>query len=229
VRRRAVVAAIVAVVLVGVAVWRLLPHDTATPIVQATGARAYTYRTAGFEQVDAFGGARHDYPRTTAILVRQTDCGVVLTWRPLEERMTSWELCRSERGWLLRGFSELHTFFGRRDRRIYRCRSGSLLVQATCSAGDTTETAEGTTVGTETLTIGGRQVETLHLSVRTRLDGKTRGTGTRELWLRSDGLPVRWILTNVSATPSFVGDVHYRERFELTLVSLEPRAGARAS
>jgi len=87
-------------------------------------------------------------------------------------------------------------------------------------------TAEGTTVGTETLTIGGRQVETVHLSVRTRLDGKTRGTGRRELWLRSDGLPVRWILTNESATPSPVGDVNYRERLELTLLSLEPRSGA---
>lgn len=224
-RRRAVVAAIVAVALAGVAVWRLLPRDTATPIVQATGAHAYTYRTAGFEQVDAFGGARHDYPKMTAIVVRSTDCGVVLTWRPFEERMTRWELCRSERGWLLRGFSELHTFFGRRDRRIYRCRSGSLLVDATCSAGDTTETAEGTTVGTETLTIGRRQVKTLHLSVRTRLEGKTRGGGTRELWLRSDGLPVRWILTNESATPSLVGDVHYRERLELTLLSLAPGAG----
>ena len=228
-RRRAVVAAIVAVTLVGVAVWRLLPRDTATPAVQATGAHAYAYRTTGFEEIDAFGGARHDYPKRTAIVVRQTDCGVVLTWRPLEERMTRWELCRSERGWVLRGFSELHTFFGRRDRRIYRCRSGSLLVHASCSAGDTTETAEGTTVGTETLTIGGRQVEALHLKLRTRLAGKTRGTGTRELWLRSDGLPVRWILTNESATPSPVGDVNYRERLVLTLISLEPRAGARAS
>jgi hypothetical protein len=31
---------------------------------------------------------------------------------------------------------------------------------------------------------------------------------TRELWLRSDGLPVRWILANGSATPSLAGDVH---------------------
>jgi hypothetical protein len=38
---------------------------------------------------------------------------------------------------------------------------------------------------------------------------------TRELWLRSDGLPVRWILTNESATPSLAGDVHYRESLEL--------------
>ena len=214
-----------AVTLAGVAVWRLLPRDTATPIVQATGARAYAYRTTGFEEIDAFGGARHDYPKTTAIVVRSTDCGVVLTSRPFEERMTTWALCRSARGWVLRGFSELHTFFGRRDERIYRCQSGSQVVEATCSAGDTTETAEGTTVSTEMLTIGGRQVKTLHLSVRTRLEGKTRGTGTRELWLRSDGLPVRWILTNESATPSLVGDVHYRERLELTLLSLTPGAG----
>ena len=189
------------------------------------GRSCLRVQDAGFEEVDAFGGARHDYPERTAILLRRTDFGVVLTWRPLEERMTSWELCRSKRGWLLRGFSELHTFFGRRDQRTYRCRSGSLLVDATCSVGDTTETAEGTTVGTETLTVGERQVETLHLDVRTRLDGETRGTGTRELWLRSDGLPVRWILTNESATPSVVGDVHYRERLELTLLSLAPGAG----
>jgi len=227
--KRAVVGAITVVVVVGVAVWRLLPRDTATPIVQPMGPQAYAYRTTGFEEIDAFGGARHDYPETTAMLVRRADCGVVLTWQPLKERMTRWELCRSERGWLLRGFSELHIFFGRRDMRMYRCRSGSLVVDATCSAGNTTETAEGTTVGTETLTIDGRQVKTLHLSVRTRLEGKTRGTGTRELWLRSDGLPVRWILTNESATPSLAGDVHYRERLELSLLSLEPQAGARAS
>lgn len=216
--------AFVALVLVAITAWRLFPRDTATPIVQVRGADAYAYRTTGFEEVDALGGARHDYPKMTAIVVRRTGCGVVLTWRPLEERMTTWELCRSERGWTLRGFSELHTFFGRRDWRTYQCRSGLLMVDASCSADDTTETADGTTLGLETLTVGGRNVEALHVKLRTRLTGTTRGTGTRELWLRSDGLPLRWIVTNESVTPSAVGDVTYEERLELMLVSLEPRA-----
>jgi hypothetical protein len=211
---RLIGAALVAgVLLAGAGAWWLGWRDTATPAGLPSGPGAYEYRTAGFEEVDALGGARHDYPETTAVIVAETECGVTLTWRPLEERAVTWELCRSERGWELRGVTELHRFFGRVDRRAYRCRPGSLLVRATCTAGDVTETATGTLVG--------REGEVEHVRIRTRLTGGTQGTGTRELWIRSDGVPVRWIVTNESTTPSFLGDVRYRERFELVLVSPE--------
>jgi hypothetical protein len=203
---------VVAALAAGAAVWWLGWRDTATPAGLPSGPDAYEYRTIGFEEVDALGGARHDYPDTTAVTVATTACGVKLTWRPLEERSTTWELCRSGDGWELRGFTELHRFFGRTDRRPYRCRPGSLLVRATCIAGDVTETATGSVVG--------REGDVEHLSIRTRLAGSTTGTGRRELWLRADGVPVRWIMENDSVTGSVLGDVHYRERVELVLASL---------
>jgi hypothetical protein len=204
VRRILVVGGLLVLAGAAVATWQLLPRDSATPLAVA-GARPgiFVYDTTGFEQVDAFGGARHDYPARTTIAVRRAEGGCsVFRWRPLAERFYEWKLC----GRQLRRFTELHRFFGRDDRRTYRCDDESSLERGwSCTAQGTTETARVVSSGRS------------HVLLRTELTGETTGSGTRELWLRPDGVPRRLVVENESTTPSFLGDVHYRERYELRL------------
>jgi hypothetical protein len=205
VRRLLLAAALLAAAL-AVAAWRLLPRDEAAPVSAAPAGRGvFVYETAGFEEIDAFGGARHDYPARTAITVRRTAAGCdVFRWRPLEGRIYEWESCAGD----LRRFTEVHRFFGRDDRRTYRCDAGSSLETGwSCSAGRTTETAQLDEAA------AGR------IRLRTVLSGETTGSGRRELRLRDDGIPLLLVVENESATPSFVGPVRYRERYELRLVA----------
>jgi hypothetical protein len=121
----------------------------------------------------------------------------VFRWQPFRDRFWEWETC----GERLVRFAELHRFFGRDDRRTWVCDEGSTLQHGwRCSSGGTIETAR--VAGSRLLT---------------RMTGKTTGSGTRELRLRSDGVPTRMVIENESTTPSFLGDVHYRERYELRL------------
>jgi hypothetical protein len=196
-------------VAVGLAVWLLRPRDEAKPVeARAAGPGELVYDTTGFEQIDALGGARHEYPARTNVSVRRSGEGcTVFRWRPLEGRIYEWELCGGD----LRRFTELHRFFGNDDRRSYRCEARSSIEAGWhCSALGTTETA--------TVVLS----EPRHVRLRTVLTGKTTGSGMREVWLRADGVPLRMLVENVSATPSVLGAVHYRERYELRLRGSSP-------
>jgi hypothetical protein len=186
------------------ALWLLLPRDESTPVeARAAGPGELVYETSGFEEVDALGGARHEYPSSTNVSVRRTGAGcTVFRWRPLEHRVYEWELCGRE----LERFTEVHRFFGNDDRRTYQCEPDSSFEAGwRCSARGTTETA--TVVSSEAG----------HVRLRTVLSGQTTGSGLREMWLRADGVPLRVVVENESATPSLLGAVHYRERYELRL------------
>lgn len=172
---------------------------------QPVGRGVFAYDTSGFEEVDVLGGARHDYPQRTTIAVRRAGCGLVLRWQPFEERLQEWELCDGRR---LRRITERHQFFGNDDRRTYRCDAASRFDGAyRCSAGDTTEVARVVSS------------EDGHVLLETRISGGTTGSGIRELWLRPDGTPLRLRVENENTTPSLVGPVHYRERYELRLAA----------
>ena len=114
----------------------------------------------------------------------------------------------------------MHEFFGTRDERTYDCTSGSSLSGGwRCQFEDTTEAATGGELGTERID----GVETIHVRLETRISGDTNGTGTRDFWLRrSDGFPIRLTATNDNKTSSAVGDVAYRERYELELSDRPP-------
>jgi hypothetical protein len=184
----------------GVAVWKLFPRDATTPAPAAAG---FVYDTTGFESVDAFGGARHDYPARTTISVRTAVDGCrVFRWRPFAERFWEWETC----GARLVRFAELHRFFGQDDRRTYRCDATSSFTSGWRCTGESV-----TEIGRVAASSPG------HVRVLTELTGKTTGTGLREEWLRPDGVPRRLVVENESTTPSFLGAVHYRERYELRL------------
>lgn len=174
-----------------------------TPLF-AAGPNALVYATTGFEEIDALGGARHEYPaRTTITVLRQPSGCVVYRWRPLEERLYAWELCAGE----LRRYKEEHEFFGNADRRTYRCEPGSSLRDGwRCRSPKTTESASVVAASRG------------YVRLRTTLRGESKGTGTREFWLREDDVPERMVVENRNATPSFVGPVNYLERYELRLV-----------
>jgi len=203
--RRLVVAtlALLLVAVLGIAAWQLVPRDETTPApAVADRAGVYVYETTGFESVDAFGGARHAYPRRTTISIRRADGCTIFRWQPFTQRFYEWETC----GTRLRRFGELHRFFGRDDRRTYRCDATSSLRRGwRCTAQGTTETARVLSSGPH------------HVRLRTELTGETSGTGLREVWPRADGVPRRMVVENESTSPSFLGDVHYRERYELRL------------
>jgi hypothetical protein len=188
---------------IGIAVWQLVPRDSATPVpAAAPRPGTYSYDTSGFESVDAFGGARHAYPPRTTISVRRAAGCTTFRWQPFTQRFYEWETC----GTRLRRFGELHRFFDRDDRRTYRCDETSSLEEGwRCTAEGTTETARVVSSGRD------------HVRLRTELTGETTGTGVREMWLRADGVPRRMVVENESSSPSFLGDVQYRERFELRL------------
>jgi hypothetical protein len=155
----------------------------------------------------------------------------VLRWDVLEGRSTTWESCD---GGELRRELELHTFFGTEDRRDYRCERGARVPASgaapgetwtnRCATDTTTETAVATVVGFGRVSVGGRSVEAVHVREQVTLSGLTDGEGVREWWLRrSDGLVLRHAYRNESATQTAIGDVPYRERYELVLTSLQPR------
>ena len=191
--------------------WSLMPDDSPAPAPIEAGAETFAYTTRGFEEVDALGGARHDYPATTRITLRRSGCGHLLVWRPLRDRSTGYELCGRE----LRSIREVHEFFGRRDERTYRCAAGSTLTRGyRCTARGTVEVARGGVVGVE----GAGGGHAVHVRLTTRSSGDVEGTGTRDFWLRRrDGFPVSLAATNANSTASMLGRVHYRERYALDL------------
>jgi hypothetical protein len=193
----------------------------------------YVYATDGFEEVDALGGTRHVYPRRSTIAVIGTDCGMRLRWSVLKGRQTTWEVCASAHGWLLRSVAEEHTFFSQTEKTLYRCVPAALLRprgdrpgaawRTRCVAGKTLESGSASVVGRETVRVGGEPVEAVHLGLHTLLRRDTRGTGERDWWLdRKNGLPLEVVMRNATVDSSAIGHVHYNERVRLVLTSLVP-------
>jgi hypothetical protein len=207
---------------------------TAPPALPAPGV--YVYATTGGEEVDALGGTSHHYPAETTITVRPAGCGVALLWIALEERSEEWELCAGEDGALYTTwYKAYHRFFGQEDRRRYDCPEGAAILrpatagtrwQATCTSGELTEVTRTEVVGREPLVVGARAVDSVHLALDVELHGDDGTTGTAEadLWLHAQtGLPLRRVERVSTTSPQVVGDVHYEERYELVLTSLDPR------
>ncbi|HET8593449.1 MAG TPA: hypothetical protein VFL56_07250 [Solirubrobacterales bacterium] len=196
--------------------------------VSVPASGVYAYDTRGAERFDTFVSAEHTYPPVTSISVREGGCGILMRWLVLEERETEWDLCPRPGGWGIAGFLEVHEFFGRRDDRRYVCDQGVAFQPRgrwgfRCEFEDTRDEFDAEFVGTETLRVGGRPVETIHVRDRDRLSGHEQGTGRSETWYRArDGLIVRRIAESRDRTPVPGGSGTYSERYELRLRSLRP-------
>lgn len=185
----------------------------------------YFYRTSGFEEIDALSGARHDYPDETFITIEDGPCGPIVTWRALAERWTRWEHCGPDLA--ITGTVEYHEWFGIPDEEVEGCDEprpvAAAAASVACRAETSIETYRVEIVGTETVTVDGTEVETIHLRRVSTLSGDSSGETTADVW-RLVGTPliVRMEVASTSATASAIGDVHYTEQVLLSLLRLTP-------
>ena len=205
--------------------------STATFAAPKSGV--YTYNTTGYEETDALGGARHEYPSQTAITVRPQDCGWVQHWQPLEERWDDVDLCTTNGTWTLLGVKTFHEFFRQTQEQDSTCDSGAVYVPPPATAGATsTFTCRGSfgamdftaqVVGPEDIVVGGRPTSGLRVHYVAKFTGSNRGTGDYDEWTAPNGalLQRTWDMHIVTDSP--FGTVHYDERYTITLTAMEPQ------
>jgi hypothetical protein len=228
------------IVVAGIAVV-LAFRDTATPVSQedvsesmvtVAGAQpgdygVYVYATTGFEETDALLGARHEYPAETYMTVQPGGCGTIARWQPLEERWTEWEFCDDG---TRAGATSFNTFFGTENLVEWECpERGPIIGEPgeTWSESCVNEEREATTVyeviGYETMTVGGQEVEAVHLRTTESGSGSTVGSGVHEIWLMPEtNLILRRTRDYTSVNDTVVGPVTYHEQYDLVLTSLLP-------
>jgi len=187
----------------------------------------YRYDTAGFEQVDALVGARHDYPVVTAVVIEDGACGPVMRWEPLAQRSDEWSFCGPD-GSVSR-IVEFHEWFGMGDTADGVC-EGLRLESAGDGEWQAACTREGTDIaivvemlGMESRSVGADEVTTVHIRMTETTSGQTEGTRVTDLWM-VPGTPlyVRKQVADRSTSASPIGEVTYVEEYTLELKSLIP-------
>ena len=227
------------------ALWSMFFRDTTTPVQRedivattAPGQAApgspgvYRFVASGFEEIDALGGARHEYPAETFVTIEATDCGYLVRWDALVERWTEWELCTTGDGFELASLTSFHRWFGQSNLEPYSCDPGALLIPTDAAAGvstfactldSTVETYTREVVATETIEVAGTPATAIHVRLHSEIEGTTNGTAVLDLWwLEGEPLPVRFLIERDNVTEAAVGAVAYTERFEITAASLFP-------
>lgn len=192
----------------------------------------YRYATQGFEEVDALGGSRHDYPESSTITSSPRGCGTEDRWQPLQERIGITAQCPGRDGLELRATFQQREFFGRSQSQTLLCDPGVLVLPSSprvgqtwrgrCASDDAQAAIAGRVVALETLQVDGEAVPVVRVLLEGTLTGATRGRSDRELWLRRDGLLVQVVGTTDTDADTEAGEVRYRESYKLVLSSLEP-------
>ena len=198
-------------------------------------AGVYRYATTGSESVSALGGTTHRYPPRSTITVTEAPCGMALRWDALRTRSVTWRVCAAPAGGggqRLAGWSERHQFFGQDDATDWTCPDAAWLPAGgaggarpyRCDGGDTVQRGTLRVVGTETLDVGGVRVRAVHVLIEQDDHGAARGGIREERWLEHrTGLPLRLRYRVRSVNDSPIGDVTFTERYDLRLLSLDPR------
>jgi hypothetical protein len=191
----------------------------------------YVYDTDGLDSVDALNGAHHTYPAQTTITVTPDGCGVRQRWTAVEQRWEEWTSCVAAEGVAMSTFVDFHSFFNQGTNELYKCTGDPQPVAApagttwaiTCVEPGETTVWHGQVVGEEQLVIGGTPTPVEHVVIDLD-DGDARDHQHREVWyVRGTDLVAKQSVTNDTTNSSPIGDVHYHERYDLTLVSLTPR------
>ncbi|HSQ38127.1 MAG TPA: hypothetical protein VLS92_09575 [Acidimicrobiia bacterium] len=194
----------------------------------------YVYATTGYETTDALAGARHDYPAETYLTIQPGGCGTLVRWLPLEQRYEEWDYCPDGR---MAGWDTFHQWFQFGNTDDWQCPEpvpvlgepgDSWTIECTRAETDNAAAAAQLNsfevVGYESLTVGGEEVETLHVRVGIVGTGGSVSTGQQDTWyLVGTQLPVRRVLVHDSITDSRIGEVQYYEEAEINLTSLVPR------
>ena len=227
------------VIVVAAVVGFVFLRNTTTPLTAAdlgfTGTVGdapgdpgiYVYETMGFEEVDALGGGRHDYPERTYLVIDDGDCGPVVRWQAIAERWDEWQFCGPDLS--ITRATLYHEWFHIPDRQMASCTgstfppAGETTWTTVCSDGKWTSTDVATVVGMESLVIGATSVETIHIKISSTTTGSTVGSTAIDEWrLAGTPLVVRKVVNDASANASRIGDIHYVEQVTLQLESLLP-------
>lgn len=193
----------------------------------------YRYATTGWEDIDALNGARHDYPAETAITVTAEGCGVRLRWDALRERRDEWRLCPTEEGIELQPDAiQYHEFFQQPQLEHLDCDRSVVVVPAgdppaepvvqSCMLEDDPWVATWTIVGRSTRALDGDDLPVWHVRMVVDDDDEFWERTTTDWFLDDRGLPVAVTSSKESNSPSPIGDVRYRESYELSAESLTP-------
>lgn len=210
------------------------PQPAAEPRSRQVPVGVYSYATEGYEEVDALGGARHDYPAATTVTYTREGCGTQERWQPLEERVGVALQCDGPGGSELRSSFQQREFFGQEQSKTYRCDPGVPVLprdprpgqswRGRCSSGDSELALAGRVVALERLDVGGTPVPVARVRLAGTVTGSVRGRTDREVWLSlADGLLVRAVADTDTLADTAGGTVRYRERYTLRLTSLQPR------
>jgi hypothetical protein len=208
---------------------------TSEPAVTLTLAEpgVYRYTTSGWEDIDALSGARHDYPAETTITVTADGCGVRLRWDALRERRDEWRLCITDRGIELQPDGiQYHEFFQQPELEHVECDRSVVVVpigdppaepvvQSCLLEGDPWSPMWTAVERTER-DIDGTPVPVWHVRMTVDDNDDYWEHTTTDWFLDDQGLPVGATSTKESNSPSPVGDVRYRESYELSAESLTP-------
>lgn len=209
------------------------PAPGASPAPDQVEPGVYRYDTEGFEEVDALGGARHEYPASSTVTYSRAGCGTEERWQPLEERVGVTLTCAGAEGEEVRSTYQQREFFGQSQSESYTCSPGALIMPrdarpgrtwtGTCRSDDSTFVLRGRVVGLEALDVAGTRVPVVHLTISGTLTGSTRGRSDRELWLARDtGLLVQAVADTDTDADTAGGTVRYRESYRLRLQSPTP-------
>jgi hypothetical protein len=218
------------------------PTAAAPPAPPLPSAGVYVYATTGHEGVDALSGSSHTYPEETTVTLTIGDDGCVHTrWDALRQRWNDETVCRRGRRWMLKEKTVFHSFFRQSERRHFVCDADSVALparlipdttfNAACTSGGgsqsgrSTEAITGTVIGDEQLAIDGRMVDVIHIRYEMEIAGESSGHNQLDRWIWRDSPPLVVLETSRQTTTSetVIGDVHYDEDYELSVLSLEPR------
>ncbi len=176
---------IVATLAVAAGIALLAFRDRARPVTAAyvadlsPGAELYVYDTTGFQEVTALGGARHDYPAETYVTATPGGCGTIVRWQALRERWWEREMCPGNPS--PAAYQDFNEWYGVPELGVFGCRlAGGAPSYETgsswsteCTSSDTAEVFRFLVTGTETIVVGGQQVDTVHVRIVSETSGKT--------------------------------------------------------
>ena len=196
-------------------------------------AGVYRYATNGREDIDALDGAHHDYPAETTITVTPDGCGVHLRWDALRERREEWWLCATEQGIMIQPDAiQYHEFFQHPELERLQCDRGVVVIPPavpppepavqSCRLDEDPWTATWSVIERTSRIVEEADVPAWHVRMSVVDDDEFWEHTTIDWFLDDHGLPLAVIAVKESNSPSPVGDVRYRESYELSLISLTP-------
>ena len=217
------------------------PVPTSAPAAPMVGALAppppgvYRYRTTGGENVSLLG-AKHDYPRDTYAVVRQTGgCGWEMRSEVVKEHVDRRLMCSDGTRLLQMEQERAVTFFGTTDGGTIRCDPPQVQMATGEAVGATSVSSCSDGKGADarmarrTLAfgraeVGGVLVDTVTFRIVGTMTGRVRGTSSDTYTVvRSTGLPISVDRTVDTMADAFGTSVRYQEHATFDLVSLDPQ------